>query len=131
MSYHHLTTYERGRIETLHRLGYFNRKIALSLGRHRSCIDRKIKRNTVAMAYQAEIAGQNYSNRRMHSRPKGKWRSGLDSIIEKKLRETWSPEQIASTVTLRKSASKLSTTGSIKASVKTQLKIEVNLLLVH
>ena len=53
MSYHHLTTYERGRIEALHRLGYSDRKIALSLGRHRSCIDREIKRNTAAIAVSA------------------------------------------------------------------------------
>ena len=52
------------------------------------------------MAYQAEVAGQNYSNRRMYSKPKGKLDAGIVEIIEQKLRETWSPEQIAITVTL-------------------------------
>ena len=87
MSYHHLTTYERGRIEALHKLGYSNRQIASSLGRHRSSIDREIKQNTT-MAYQAEVAGQNYSNRRMYSKPKGKLDAGIAGIIEQKLRET-------------------------------------------
>lgn len=102
MSYHHLTTCERGRIEALQKLGYSHRRIALLLGRHRSCIDREIKRNTVKTSYQAETAEQNYRRRRVHSRPKGKWGSGLVRIIEQKLRETWSPEQMANTVVLGK-----------------------------
>ncbi len=39
MSYHHLTTFERGRIQELLSLGYSHRKIAQKLNRHRSCID--------------------------------------------------------------------------------------------
>lgn len=41
MSYQHLSTYERGCIETFYKLGYSNRKIALELGRHHSTIDRE------------------------------------------------------------------------------------------
>ena len=99
MSYHHLSTYERGRIEALHRFGYSNRKIALSLGRHRSCIDREIKRNSEVTAYQAEVAEQNYNNRRKCSKPRGKLNQGLIEIIEQRLRETWSPEQISNVAT--------------------------------
>jgi IS30 family transposase len=102
MSYHHLTTYERGRIEILHKLGYSNRKIALLFGRHRSCIDREIERNAVAGAYQAEVAEESYHKRRMHSKPRGKWDEDVAGIIELKLRETWSPEQIANTVAMGK-----------------------------
>ena len=99
MSYHHLSTYERGRIEAFHRMGYSNRRIALSMGRHRSCIDREIKRNSEATAYQAEVAEQNYNNRRKRSKPRGKLNQGLVEIIEQRLQETWSPEQIANTAT--------------------------------
>ncbi len=102
MSYHHLTTYERGRIEAFHRLGYTNRMIALTLGRHRSSIDREIKRNNGKAEYQAEVAGENYHECRIRSKPKGKWDKGIANIIEQKLRETWSPEQIANTVTFGK-----------------------------
>ena len=102
MSYHHLTTYERSRVDTLHELGYSHRRIALSVGRHRSCIDREIKRNIAATPYQAEAAEQNYRKRRMNSKPKGKLCANMVSIIEEKLQETWSPEQIANTVTLGK-----------------------------
>ena len=102
MSYHHLTTYERGRIEGLHKSGYSNREIALSLGRHRSSIDRELKRNSCADAYQAERAQQSYHHRRASSRPKGKVNDVLVAIIEEKLLSTWSPEQIANTATLGK-----------------------------
>ena len=99
MSYHHLSTSPRGRIQTLHELGYSNRRIALLVGRHRSCIDRELKRNTLTATYQAEIAQQSYRKRRLKSRPKGKHSEELAEIIEEKLRETWSPEQIANTIT--------------------------------
>jgi IS30 family transposase len=99
MSYHHLSTYERGRIEAFHRLGYSNRKIAFLIERHRSCIDREIKRNTGAARYQAEVAGQNYINRRKRSKPRGKVTQGLVEIIEQRLQETWSPEQISNVAT--------------------------------
>ena len=59
MSYHHLSTYERGRIEALHELGFSNRVIARQLGRHRSCIDREIRRNITAVEYKAETAQKN------------------------------------------------------------------------
>ena len=45
MSYHHLTTFERGRIQELLAQGYSNRRIAKRLGRHHSCIDREVRRN--------------------------------------------------------------------------------------
>lgn len=99
MSYHHLTTFERGRIQTLHELGYSNRRIALLIDRHRSCIDREIRRNTVTTTYQAEIAEQSYHKRRKKSRSEGKYNSELAEMIEEKLRQTWSPEQIANTIT--------------------------------
>lgn len=40
MSHHHLTTFERGRIQELLAEGYSNRAIAKRLKRHHLCIDR-------------------------------------------------------------------------------------------
>ena len=77
MSYHHLATYERGRIEILHKLGYTNRNIGLLLGRHRSSIDREIERNIITELYQAEVAEENYRKRRMSSKPSGKWNEDI------------------------------------------------------
>lgn len=100
MSYHHLTTFERGRIEELLSLGYSHRAIAHRLGRHRSCIDREVKRNTSNKVYSSTSAQSSYHERRRRSKPKGKWTNHLASFIEGKLTDTWSPEQIANTVTL-------------------------------
>ncbi|MFC0561986.1 helix-turn-helix domain-containing protein, partial [Halalkalibacter alkalisediminis] len=46
MSYSHLTTFERGRLESLNKLGWSTRKIALELNRHHSTIARELNRNS-------------------------------------------------------------------------------------
>ena len=101
MSYHHLTTYERGCIETLHKLGYSNRQIALQINRHHATVGRELKRNkSAAPAYDAPAAQAAYTVRRKNSRPQGKCNNEIIAIIEDKLKATWSPEQIANTSTL-------------------------------
>lgn len=100
MSYHHLTTFERGRIQELLSLGYSHRKIAQKLDRHRSSIDREVRRNATITGYVGESAQSAYVIRRTHSKPKGKCTENLVAVITEKLLSTWSPEQIANTVTL-------------------------------
>lgn len=100
MSYHHFSTFERGRLQELLALGYSHRAIALKLHRHHSCIDREISRNTVDTVYTGETAEAAYHTRRKASKPKGKFSSVLKETIAEKLQLTWSPEQIAHTVTL-------------------------------
>ena len=46
MSYKHLNTFERTRIEVLSKMGYSTRQIAGQLNRHHSTIARELKRNT-------------------------------------------------------------------------------------
>ena len=53
MSYNHLNTFERTRIEVLSKMGYSTRQIAQQLNRHHSTIARELKRNTQE-TYQAE-----------------------------------------------------------------------------
>ena len=55
MSYNHLNTFERTRIEVLSKMGYSTRQIAGQLNRHHSTIARELKRNTQE-TYQAELA---------------------------------------------------------------------------
>ncbi|MCU7210552.1 helix-turn-helix domain-containing protein, partial [Turicibacter sanguinis] len=55
MSYKHLNTFERTRIEVLSKMGYSTRQIAQQLNRHHSTIARELKRNT-QKTYQAELA---------------------------------------------------------------------------
>lgn len=94
MSYVHLSTFERGQLECLHRLGWPTRTIAKELGRHHSTIARELKRNSNQEAYHSEDAQNQYTNRRKECKPKGKLTSYLIHLIEEKLKLTWSPEQI-------------------------------------
>ena len=57
MSYNHLNTFERTRIEVLSKMGYSTRQIAQQLNRHHSTIARELKRNT-QKTYQAELADE-------------------------------------------------------------------------
>lgn len=52
------------------------------------------------IAYAGEVAQLAYGARRKHSKPRGKCTTNLASVITDKLLATWSPEQIANTVTL-------------------------------
>lgn len=99
MSYNHLNTYERGRIEVLNKIGYSSRKIAIIVGRHHSTIARELKRIGNPQDYDAQKAHNNYKKLRDNSKPKGKYTSDIATLIENKLTQTWSPEQIANTVT--------------------------------
>lgn len=99
MSYKHINTYERGYIEGLYKLGYSTRTIASKLGRHHSSVARELKRNTT-FSYEAEKAQQAYELRRTKSKPKGKYTLEIAQVIEEGFVKTWSPEQIANTITL-------------------------------
>ncbi|WP_340081424.1 IS30 family transposase [Terribacillus sp. FSL K6-0262] len=93
MSYSHLTTIERGKLETLYKLGWSARRIAKELGRHHSTISRELERNSEG-SYKADSADRMYQKRREFCIPKGKWKEELRVVIEEKLKLTWSPEQI-------------------------------------
>ena len=94
MSYQHLTTFERTRIETLYDQGKSIRTIAEKLRRSPSTISRELKRNSQDGSYQSENAHESYDKRRLHCGRIGKWSQALAEIINEKLKLTWSPEQI-------------------------------------
>lgn len=102
MSYHHLSTFDRARIQLLNSLGYSTRKIGTELGRHHSSIARELARNTTKGYYQAEDAQHQYRQRRSCSKPYGKCDKVIVDVITEKLCLTWSPEQITNTVVLGK-----------------------------
>ncbi|MEM1486227.1 helix-turn-helix domain-containing protein [Oscillospiraceae bacterium PP1C4] len=97
-SYHHLTTFERVRIQELLSQGYSHWRIAQKLYRHRYCIDREIRRNATRTGYVCVTAPSAYDTRRIYSKPNGKCTTDLVDIITDRLLATWSPEQIANTV---------------------------------
>jgi len=94
MSYTHLSTFERGRLESLHKLGWSTREIAQELKRHHSTIARELLRNQTKNNYDSQQAQKEYEQRRQRSKPLGKWSTSLSEIINEKLKLTWSPEQI-------------------------------------
>ncbi len=95
MSYSHFTTFERGQLEALHKLGHSTREIGVILKRHHSSIARELKRNIQENGtYCSEQAQEKYIKRRKDCKPIGKWSLELAEKILEKLEVTWSPEQI-------------------------------------
>ncbi|WP_214799873.1 MULTISPECIES: IS30 family transposase [unclassified Exiguobacterium] len=91
MSYTHLTTAERVKIETYLELGMSIRSIARRLGRQPSTVSREIRRNP---GYKSERAQEHYVRAKANCGAKTKLDETMRRTIIRKLRATWSPEQI-------------------------------------
>jgi len=100
MGYYHLTTESRSQIYALKSMGHTQQDIAEHLGVSPSTICRELKRNMGRRGYRSKQADQKAIDRRHHasSRPK-KMIPQLIELIETKLIEKWSPEQIAGILT--------------------------------
>lgn len=91
----HLTATERESILCLRAQGYGIRKIAETLNRSPSTISRELQRNLVKGIYSAHEAGKLYRLRRKRCRPAFKLEDKeLQSLLQARLEEGWSPEQI-------------------------------------
>ena len=91
MSYTHLTTTERVKIETYLELGMSIRSIARRIGRQPSTVSREIRRNP---GYESGRAQKRYEKAKTHCGAKTKLDDTMRRTIVEKLRATWSPEQI-------------------------------------
>ena len=91
MSYTHLTTTERVKIETYLEIGMSIRSIARRIGRQPSTVSREIRRNP---DYVAERAQKRYEKAKTNCGAKTKLDDTMLRTIVEKLRVTWSPEQI-------------------------------------
>ena len=93
MNYTQLTYEQRYQIKALLKMGHSKTEIAECLGVHKSTISRELKRNRGKRGYRPKQAHQ-YS---IHKRKRGKKRITRQTWekVEEKLREDWSPEQIA------------------------------------
>lgn len=96
MGYAHLSQDERYQIQHLHRGGFSLGEIAMEMGRHRTTIGRELRRNAdCADSYHARSA-QRRSDRRRHDasgQPRIQPEQWL--VVEARLREGWSPQQVA------------------------------------
>ena len=96
MRYQQLTRDVRCQINTLVSTGMIQKDIAEQLGVSPSTICRELKRNTGQKGYRYKQADAKAVGRRHEasSRPK-KMLPSLIEVIEEKLLEKWSPEQIS------------------------------------
>ena len=106
MSHEHITIIQRGCIQALSNLGLSHNEIAKRIGKHRSTIDREIKRNSVNGIYIGAISHLKYLNRRKNCHSKGKYTKEIANLIADRIQATWSPEQIANTVAKNKATTK-------------------------
>ena len=97
MTYTQLTNEERYTIAALRKQRFNLSEIARHIGRHRSTISREIRRNAARLdgKYRASKAIERTNGRRSRSR-RNQHHSATDyALVERMLREDWSPEQIA------------------------------------
>ena len=95
--YPQITAAERYTLGLLRRLGYPAAAIARALGRHRSTIGREVRRNATRYdgGYRPELADGYARSRRSHSRRNQRFSPSDWALVHAKLREQWSPEQVA------------------------------------
>jgi len=93
MSYTQLSERQRYQISHLKRMGYLQYEIANEVGVHKSTISREVRRNQNRNGYDFEKAQQKAKgrrHRRCHRITAQSW-----AVVETKLKEDWSPEQIS------------------------------------
>ena len=97
MMYHQITSEERYTIAALRREGLNQSEIARHLGRHRSTISREVRRNAARWdgAYRALKAIERTNGRRSRSRRNSQFSRRDWEIVERRLKDGWSPEQIS------------------------------------
>ena len=97
MKYKQLTLKERYHISTLLKKGWSQKEIASSIGVHPSTICREIQRNKddIDKVYSYEFAHSSARNRQNSKAKYTVITSKIKTYIKSKLKEDWSPEQIA------------------------------------
>ena len=100
MSYLHLTIEERTSIAHLYRQGVSLRQIAETIGRNVSTIKREIERNYTSVYkeqfnYYPQTSQKKYKKRISKAHNIVRFPLEVIQIIEQRIKETWSPEQIA------------------------------------
>lgn len=97
MSYCQITAEERYTLALLHGQGWSAAAIAATLGRHRSTVGRELRRNRTTHDgwYRAEKAQSYATARRTRSRRNQRFGPKAWRLVQARLADEWSPEQIA------------------------------------
>ncbi len=104
MIYRQITYEERYTLGLLRRQGLSLAAIARVLGRHRSTILREVRRNRAASdgTYRPQLADWYARGRRSRSRRNRRFGPDAFQIVERLLKQKWSPEQISGRLRLDK-----------------------------
>jgi len=94
-TYKHLTYEQRCHIYQLKKIEWEVKDIAIELGVHKSTIYRELNRNSGNRGYRHKQAQQKAEERQRTARKALKMTNELIGVIETKIREDWSPEQIS------------------------------------
>lgn len=94
MKYRQLTQTQRYQISALRVAGKSQRQIAAMLGCHNSTISRELRRNSIR-GYEPERAQHQANTRRRTAFKRHKRVQWLTDWVTERLKEHWSPEQIA------------------------------------
>jgi IS30 family transposase len=92
-TYTQLTQEQRYQISVLLKIGQNQSEIAEVIGKHKSTISRELRRNQGQRGYRPKQAQQMFLNRRKKAKPR--IQEATWALIESKLQEDWSPEQIS------------------------------------
>jgi len=92
-TYTQLTQEQRYQISVLLKIGQNQTEIAEMIGKHKSTISREVRRNRGQRGYRPKQAHQMSLNRR--NKAKTRIQEATWALIESKLQEDWSPEQIS------------------------------------
>jgi transposase, IS30 family len=98
MAHHHFTSAERLEISILLKKEYSHRDIARELGCSQSSVSREIRRNSVRSRYDPRQAKVKARIRRRYSKYQGmkvRERPDLQMFIIRKMKEGWTPDEIA------------------------------------
>ena len=93
MNYHQLTQEQRYQIYALKKTGHSRTEIAEVIGVHKSTVSRELRRNQGGRGYRPQQAQQMALERRAKAKPR--IRAKRWAVVEKLLRQEWSPEQIS------------------------------------
>jgi len=92
-TYTQLTREQRYQISVLKKMGHSQTEMAQALKVNRSSISRELRRNTGRRGYRPKQADEKAMRRRSKAKPRierDEW-----EVVEEKLRQDWSPEQVS------------------------------------
>ncbi|MBW8012289.1 MAG: IS30 family transposase [Chloroflexi bacterium] len=92
-AYTQLTQEQRYQIKALLKMEHCQTEIAKVIGVHRSTVSRELRRNRGQRGYRPKQAHQIALERRKKTKPRLRPETWV--LVEEKLRQEWSPEQIS------------------------------------